>query len=225
MDTQELGMHIRKARMEKQMKQAELASQLSVSPTTLCKWEKGINRPDIESLKALSAILGIPLMALLGESTPEPESPLPDPVPQPVPPKQKKAGKPWTRRLAISVVCLLLAGTGLCAWICTRLFPAQPEFVLREEYYGTYREHRAYCLVVTYTGDIDGYTAWENPDFPLNLYENSIRENYSDYFKQVEWLVIAYYSDEDAYSGDKGFERADYIGVLLPEPVPTLETQ
>ena len=108
MDTQELGMRIRKGRMEKQMKQTELASRLSVSPTTLCKWEKGTNRPNIESLKALSAILEVPLMTLLGESTPKPESPLSGPVPQTPPSQQGKAGKPWTRRLAIPVVCLLL---------------------------------------------------------------------------------------------------------------------
>ena len=70
MDTQEFGMRIRKGRMEKQMKQTELASQLSVSPTTLCKWEKGVNRPDIESLKSLSVILGIPFLTLQGENTP-----------------------------------------------------------------------------------------------------------------------------------------------------------
>lgn len=116
MDTQELGMRIRKGRMEKQMKQTELASQLSVSPTTLCKWEKGVNRPDIESLKSLSVILGIPFLTLLGENTPEPEFPMPDTVFQTPPVQPKKTGKPWTKRLPILIACLLLAGIALFAW-------------------------------------------------------------------------------------------------------------
>ena len=67
MELQELGILIKKKRLEKQMKQNELAELLHVSRTTISKWETGVNFPDLQNLTEISRILEIPLPQLLGQ--------------------------------------------------------------------------------------------------------------------------------------------------------------
>ncbi|MBR6738851.1 MAG: helix-turn-helix domain-containing protein [Oscillospiraceae bacterium] len=54
-------------RKKKGLSQEELAAELNVVRQTISKWEKGLSVPDSEMLCALSAVLEVPVTALLGE--------------------------------------------------------------------------------------------------------------------------------------------------------------
>ncbi len=66
MSTIDVGSLIRLKRIEKGMKQKELADALHVSATAVNKWEKGKNYPDPQNLQVISQLLEIPITELLG---------------------------------------------------------------------------------------------------------------------------------------------------------------
>lgn len=63
-----LNENLRKARMNKNMSQEQLALQLNVVRQTVSKWEKGTSVPDAHTLMQLSDVLELPVEALLGET-------------------------------------------------------------------------------------------------------------------------------------------------------------
>ncbi len=71
MNLQELGHRIRKRREKCQLKQADVAAALQISPQAVSKWERGENAPDISLLPALGKLLGVSVDWLLGSFTEE----------------------------------------------------------------------------------------------------------------------------------------------------------
>lgn len=63
-----LNENLRKARINKNMSQEQLALQMNVVRQTISKWEKGTSVPDAHTLVQLSEILELPVEALLGEN-------------------------------------------------------------------------------------------------------------------------------------------------------------
>ena len=61
MNNIEFGILLKTLRKQKQMTQENLASLLNVSTSAVCKWEKGINLPDVNMFQKLSEILDISL--------------------------------------------------------------------------------------------------------------------------------------------------------------------
>lgn len=59
---------IRALRHERQMKQADLASQLRVRQTTISNWETGYTEPDSASLQKLAEIFDVTIDYILGNS-------------------------------------------------------------------------------------------------------------------------------------------------------------
>ena len=59
MDAKKLGQFIAEIRKEKEMTQAELASELHVTDKAVSKWERGLGLPEINSIEPLAAALGI----------------------------------------------------------------------------------------------------------------------------------------------------------------------
>lgn len=59
--------HIKKIRLEKGIKQGDLADMLSVKQTTVSGWETGYREPDLESLKRMSDIFNCSIDELLGQ--------------------------------------------------------------------------------------------------------------------------------------------------------------
>ena len=57
---------IRQFRMQKRLEQKELASVLGISGNTVCNWENGRGRPDLNLIPPLCAVLGISLADLFG---------------------------------------------------------------------------------------------------------------------------------------------------------------
>ncbi|HHW14822.1 MAG TPA: helix-turn-helix transcriptional regulator [Firmicutes bacterium] len=67
-----LGDVLRKARKAMGLTQAELAARLEVSESAVRMWELGQREPDIQTLRNLSLLLGIPADVLLGLETARP---------------------------------------------------------------------------------------------------------------------------------------------------------
>ena len=73
-DMQEIGRRIAALRKAKNLTQAELAEQLSVSYQAVSNWERGESMPDIFKLPTLAAVLGTSVDALLTGETAAEES-------------------------------------------------------------------------------------------------------------------------------------------------------
>ncbi len=68
-----IGKRIANLRREKNLKQDDLASMLSVSPQAVSKWENDQTCPDISLLPELAKILGVTVDELLSGKQPESE--------------------------------------------------------------------------------------------------------------------------------------------------------
>lgn len=53
------GSKLKAARMEKEIKQSDLAEYLGVKNTTISNWEKGVSNPDIEYVSSICKILDV----------------------------------------------------------------------------------------------------------------------------------------------------------------------
>lgn len=71
METRMIGNKITEARKKANLSQAQLASQLFISPQAVGKWERGESVPDIITMNRLAAILGVDLN-YFSESSREP---------------------------------------------------------------------------------------------------------------------------------------------------------
>ena len=85
-------------------------------------------------------------------------------------------------------------------------------FEIQNEYFDTYEGQKACFLIADYKGKLTADI--------LDEYSEVIRESYSDYFTDVEVIVILFYRD----SRQQEFlseETADAIVYLLPDPIQT----
>ena len=64
----DFSMRLKELRTEKGYTQRELATLLSLSPNSICEWEKGRCQPSIECLKTLCELLECSSDYLLGQS-------------------------------------------------------------------------------------------------------------------------------------------------------------
>lgn len=62
-----LGERIREAREARGWKQKELAARVSVEPMTVSRWERGVNQPDIDTLRVLAQATQTPLSFFVEE--------------------------------------------------------------------------------------------------------------------------------------------------------------
>ena len=69
MDNDSMGQLIAELRRQNGMSQKQLSEKLNIDPSTLCKWERGRNEPDFESLCRLSDIFHISGDALMHPET------------------------------------------------------------------------------------------------------------------------------------------------------------
>lgn len=211
MDNKSIGELIRKKRKEKNLTQEQLAKLLYVSSNAISKWELGKNAVDLNNLKILSDVLDIPLSQLLGNQpeTSEPEiSQTDDSVPaesESIPPaKEKKAHRKKIPILFwVSGAFLITAASIICfLWLGSR-----HSFTIREEHFNTYNGRDACYLIAECSGKLTAEIYDE--------YSYAIREMYTDYFSQVDVIVILYYPD---YNRDQisSPDTADAITVGFP---------
>lgn len=60
-----IGETIAEARKAKGMTQLDLANKMNVTDKAVSKWERGLSRPDIDSIPRLADVLGIPVDELV----------------------------------------------------------------------------------------------------------------------------------------------------------------
>jgi len=63
-----LGERIKQSRIDRNIKQFELAEKLCVSQSTVAGWESGARKPDVEMVSRIAVLLGITTDYLLGNS-------------------------------------------------------------------------------------------------------------------------------------------------------------
>lgn len=68
MDNRKLGSKIRKLRKEKGLTIAELGKLVGMSNSTVCMWEKGLRRPEVEGLQKLAELFDKPVSFFLEDN-------------------------------------------------------------------------------------------------------------------------------------------------------------
>lgn len=68
-----VGQKISKIRKEKKISQAKLAEMINISPSSLCRFERGLYEPSYEILEKICEVLDIPLSEIFVQSKTEPE--------------------------------------------------------------------------------------------------------------------------------------------------------
>lgn len=230
MDNNRIGELIKKKRKEMGWTQAQLAERLFVSTNAVSKWELGKNAIDMEKLKDISQLLNIPMPVLVGETPEAPESdsqpsdpnagcPQPNPKADTGPPGEQdiipqegndlKPGRRPPFFLFAGIGTVLAAAVVAVCLIC---LSGKHSFEIQNEYFDTYEGQKACFLIADYKGKLTADI--------LDEYSEVIRESYSDYFTDVEVIVILFYRD----SRQQEFlseETADAIVYLLPDPIQT----
>lgn len=64
---EELGERIRQARKQRQLLQKQLAAKVSVEPMTVSRWERGVNQPDMDTLRVIAQATQKPLAFFVEE--------------------------------------------------------------------------------------------------------------------------------------------------------------
>jgi transcriptional regulator with XRE-family HTH domain len=62
--SENLGAALAASRRRRGLTQIDLASRLGVSPSTVCRWERGWNRPRPRRLRSLGHVLAVPASVL-----------------------------------------------------------------------------------------------------------------------------------------------------------------
>lgn len=63
----EIGIRIKLARINKGMKQKELAEKMGIKQAALCQWERGKRKPKIETLERIARALNVSIWELIPE--------------------------------------------------------------------------------------------------------------------------------------------------------------
>ena len=69
-----LGDRIKKIRSEKNITQKQVAEKLSIVQSTVAMWETNKREPDIETIKKIAAVLGVPVSEIIEEPQVEPNA-------------------------------------------------------------------------------------------------------------------------------------------------------
>lgn len=194
MDAVKTGIFIQEQRKKKQFSQKQLAEYMFVSPTTVCKWEKGVHTPDISNLEHLADLFQISVQELIeAEIATTPVVEIAPPAHEPHSHFQTLLKKYWKKATAILAVVLLLV-TITVMYID---FVAKPRFEIIECYYPSaddlgyyakyYYPEDLFCIIVEYSGNVN------EDDF--ESYNDVLYDKYTQYYNEVSALVIAYFDN------------------------------
>ncbi len=216
-----MGNFIQTERKKRHLNQKQLAELIHVSTTTVCKWEKGVNIPDIANLEKLAELFQVSIQEILNGETSideskeggsEPTSPQnhPDIHPgNPMPTKHLTLGVPkqhWkiglcallTFLMVISVVIIFYGYMSRPKFSVIREFCPESYDLGRYEKY--YNKEDIICIIVEYSGNA------EEDDF--NNYNTVLYDKYLYYFDRFNIIAIAYF---DNYNPKKDtFDSASY---------------
>lgn len=213
MDTIKMGSFIREERKKQQLNQKQLAEALQVSTTTVCKWEKGVNVPDISNLEKLAAIFHVSIQEILNGDAPADvekeqmeegnefvfhpgQNDTGSPSPVPAKPPASSAGKRyWKTGMAVLSAFFLVISTVFAfnSYMSQPRFSVIREFRLEPGDLGIYEKHYnsedVFCIIVKYSGNA------EDGDF--DKYSTILHDRYYQYFDEFKMIAIAYFDNYD----------------------------
>ena len=219
MDQIKTGALISRLRKQHGLTQRQLAEQLHVSITAVCKWEKGVNTPDISNLEALSNLFNISVSELIkGEEfqpaiTTVEENLINNQSPQEEITSLK--GPPYKCFILIIIIFLtmVIGGMGIRyynnrppSFTIVDSFYSEPEISHKKDY----GFEKVYCVIVEYDGKIN-----EDIIFEYNMtlaYEISLKQD----LDAANAMYIKYY---DNYSENADYNHFSVVFLPLPPSI------
>lgn len=217
--TEHLGRIIKALRGERRMTQKELAERLSVTPSTVSKWENGVVAPDVFMLRDMAEVFEVSLSDLTGkertEAGREEEAETDTPPencteihssPEAAPKKTKKI----YILLIIGILMGALAGVAL-TWYFSVYRKTLQAWVV-DEYLGELEEFPQYGVVymvaLEYRGDLD--------DKAREYLEARLADQYKDRYDEADALAFTYWKK---YDPDVELFNPDSIVFFFPGDV------
>jgi len=239
-NTEEIGIIIRRKRLEKELSQQEFARQLHVSSATVSKWENGKHLPDPAKFIDISSVLECTIDELMGRERTSPgenTETLPQTVsesamsptalgtdiegtdtaapPQnPAPTPRSHCGISKRRAILLAVSALMAAFCFIAVSRYTR-----PHYNVIDSFHGNdssvrQKHENAHYVIVEYAGVVE--------DEDIITHSNTLKDNYLDSCgEDVSTLIILYFQN---YNPEQDYEdTADFVYTYyLKYPVETL---
>ena len=221
MDQTKTGEFITLLRKQQGLTQKQLAEQLHVSVTAVCKWEKGVNAPDISNLEALADIFQISVSELInGEKYTSPavdissiDTSSTDGTSQ----SEDVTASPKKGNLKYLVpLTIVLFGMIVAVCIGVHYYNCRPlQYKIIDSYYSepdaehqeAYGVEKAFCAIVEYEGDIREQLTFE---FEMKIANEILLEQDIN----ADILYIEYY---DNYTDNENYDIISFIFLPLPE--------
>ena len=218
MDQSKIGAFIAQLRKQQGLTQKQLAEQLHISVTAVCKWEKGVNTPDLSNLEALADFFQVSVSELLaGEKNilPSAENDLSSTSEQIL--MKDESTSPNKKRLKYILLSIsVLLGLQLAIYLGIHYYNNRPlTYKIIDSYYcdpnpdhqEAYDVHKAYCAIVEYKGNISEKLSFE---YELQIAEEVLQIGTID----ADILYIEYY---DNYKHSEKYDSISSIFLPLPD--------
>lgn len=218
MDQSKIGAFITQLRKQQGLTQKQLAEQLHISVTAVCKWEKGVNTPDLSNLEALADFFQVSVSELLaGEKNilPSAENDLSLTSEQIL--MKDESTSPSKKRLKYILLSIsVLLGLQLAIYLGIHYYNNRPlTYKIIDSFYcdpnpdhqEAYGVQKAYCAIVEYKGNISEQLSFE---YELQIAEDVLQIGNID----ADILYIEYY---DNYKHSEKYDSISSIFLPLPD--------
>lgn len=112
-------MNLKHLRTEKGLSQQQLATKLNVSRSTVAMWEAGSSEPNMQMIREISRVLGVPINAIFGESvrsiSPKTKKPSPCSARSPRGSRSRPSRTSWIMKISASARPTTATNTLACA--------------------------------------------------------------------------------------------------------------
>lgn len=212
MDQSKIGVFITQLRKQQGLTQKQLAEQLHISVTAVCKWEKGVNTPDLSNLEALADFFQVSVSELLaGEKNilPSAENDLSLTSEQIL--MKDESTSPSKKRLKYILLSIsVLLGLQLAIYLGIHYYNNRPlTYKIIDSFYcdpnpdhqEAYGVQKAYCAIVEYKGNI-------SEQFTFEFEQQIIDELLLYQSVDADILYIEYYDD---YTDSEKYDTFSFI--------------
>jgi len=230
MNACEIGPYIKKMRIHKNLKQAELAELLHVSPSSVSKWETGAAFPDLDNIKSIAEVLELPYPEILDDNFnfhPDLKPPAEPAVSEVEIPSSAESIPEYTENtsstksgilsfrqkvIRIHAACFMIGLlTGFLLYHMISLYHAAQEaspikIDFTTDFYADSDYGYAHYIIIEYDGTFtDSY---------LDEIPNQLREEYPELFDSADLVILLCYDSYDANADT--LSSADYILTVFP---------
>ena len=206
MEPMKTGSFIRNEREKKGLNQKQFAELLCVSPSTVCKWETGVNLPDVDKMESIAKILEVSIPELLEGNRNLPTINQIDASPSSI----------W-ERIPHRTVAMLIAAVPIAAALFLLFFQMrgsrhfEPAFQVVDTYFDDTTDAlcriNAFYIIVTFEGEVN--------DDIISQHADKIRHLYLHAYKEADAIVVMYI---DKKYEDYSIYNAEYYVVRLAAP-------